>query len=146
MTREGFGFVIIPDREDDVFIPQSRMLHALNGDLVRVAVTRKKDLKHKMEGEIVAILESEKIRKNGVVRIDEDINIDDVTEKTNGFNGSDISNLLDKIEEISIVRGIRSGEKYICANDFAEALEKIHSSVQTEDIVKLKEWRLENDS
>lgn len=88
----------------------------------------------------------EKIRNNGVVRIDEDINIDDVTEKTNGFNGSDISNLLDKIEEISIVRGIRSGEKYICANDFAEALEKIHSSVQTEDIVKLKEWRLENDS
>ena len=69
MTREGFGFVIIPDREDDVFIPQSRMLHALNGDLVRVAVTRKKDLKHKMEGEIVAILERSKKPFIGILQI-----------------------------------------------------------------------------
>lgn len=69
MTREGFGFVIIPDREDDVYIPQSRMLHALNGDLVRVAVTRKKDLKHKMEGEIVAILERSKKPFIGILQI-----------------------------------------------------------------------------
>ena len=69
MTREGFGFVIIPDREDDVYIPQSRMLHALNGDLVRVAVTRKKDLKHKMEGEIVAILERSRKPFIGILQI-----------------------------------------------------------------------------
>ena len=69
MTREGFGFVIIPDREDDVYIPQSRMLHSLNGDLVRVAVTRKKDLKHKMEGEIVAILERSKKPFIGILQI-----------------------------------------------------------------------------
>ena len=69
MTREGFGFVIVPDREDDVYIPQSRMLHALNGDLVRVAVTRKKDLKHKMEGEIVAILERSKKPFIGILQI-----------------------------------------------------------------------------
>ena len=69
MTREGFGFVIVPDREDDVYIPQSRMLHSLNGDLVRVAVTRKKDLKHKMEGEIVAILERSKKPFIGILQI-----------------------------------------------------------------------------
>ncbi|MBE6245870.1 MAG: RNB domain-containing ribonuclease [Bacteroidales bacterium] len=57
MTREGYGFVVVPDREDDIYIPQNRMLHSLNGDLVRVAVTRKKDAKHRSEGEIVAILE-----------------------------------------------------------------------------------------
>ena len=88
----------------------------------------------------------DKIKAKGVVSLRDDINVDEVTEKTNGFNGSDITNLLDRIEEISIIRGIKSGEKYICADDFAKALEDIHSSVQTEDIVKLKEWRLENDS
>ena len=69
MTREGFGFVIVPDREDDIFIPQNRMLHALNGDSVRVAVTRKKDAKHKMEGEIVAILERSKKPFIGILQI-----------------------------------------------------------------------------
>ena len=69
MTREGFGFVIVPDREDDVYIPQNRMLHALNGDTVRVAVTRKKDAKHSMEGEIVAILERSKKPFIGILQI-----------------------------------------------------------------------------
>ena len=69
MTREGFGFVIVPQREDDVFIPQSRMLHALNGDLVRVAVTRKKDAKHSCEGEVVAILERSKKPFIGILQI-----------------------------------------------------------------------------
>ena len=69
MTREGFGFVIVPDREDDVYIPQNRMLHALNGDYVKVAVTKKKDAKHSMEGEIVAILERSKKPFIGILQI-----------------------------------------------------------------------------
>ena len=69
MTREGFGFVIVPDREDDVYIPQNRMLHALNGDYVKVAVTKKKDAKHRMEGEIVAILERSKKPFIGILQI-----------------------------------------------------------------------------
>ena len=69
MTREGFGFIIVPDREDDVYIPQNRMLHALNGDLVRVAVTRKKDAKHRAEGEVVAILERSKKPFIGILQI-----------------------------------------------------------------------------
>ena len=69
MTREGFGFVIVPDKEDDVYIPQNRMLHALNGDYVKVAVTKKKDAKHSMEGEIVAILERSKKPFIGILQI-----------------------------------------------------------------------------
>ncbi len=69
MTREGFGFVIVPDREDDIYIPQNRMLHSLNGDYVRVAVTRKKDAKHRMEGEIVAILERSRKPFIGILQI-----------------------------------------------------------------------------
>ena len=69
MTREGFGFIIVPDREDDIYIPQNRMLHALNGDKVRVAVTRKKDAKHRAEGEVVAILERSKKPFIGILQI-----------------------------------------------------------------------------
>ena len=69
MSREGFGFIIVPDREDDIYIPQKYMLHALNGDLVRAAVTRKKDAKHRAEGEIVAILERSKKPFIGILQI-----------------------------------------------------------------------------
>jgi transitional endoplasmic reticulum ATPase len=87
----------------------------------------------------------EKIAKKGIVEIQDDLDIANVVEKTNGFNGSDITNLLDRIEELSIIRGIESGEKYIGNADFENALNDIHSSVQTEDLIKLKEWRNEND-
>ena len=69
MSREGFGFVIVPDREDDIFIPQKYMLHALNGDQVMAAVTRKKDAKHRAEGEIVAIVERSKKPFIGILQI-----------------------------------------------------------------------------
>ena len=56
LSREGYGFIILPDREDDVYVPAKRMLGALNGDKVIVAITKAKDAHHKMEGEIVSIL------------------------------------------------------------------------------------------
>lgn len=87
----------------------------------------------------------EKILKKGVVQVNDDVNIEALAESTNGFNCSDITNLLDRIEEISIIRGIKTGEKYISDEDFAAALTEIHSSVQADDIQKLKDWREEND-
>ncbi|MDE6666911.1 MAG: AAA family ATPase [Clostridia bacterium] len=86
-----------------------------------------------------------KITEKGVVAVRDDINLGEIVEKTNGFNGSDITNLLDRIEEISIIRGIKTQEKYISGEDFEEALQVIHSSVQAEDIIKLNEWKSEND-
>lgn len=81
----------------------------------------------------------------GVVKIADDINVQAITEQTEGFNGSDMSNLLDRVEEISALRAITLGEKYICAQDFSTALEQVSSSVQRADIEKLAEWRSEND-
>ena len=86
-----------------------------------------------------------KIEKKGVVTIADDIDFEKAVEATNGFNGSDITNLLDKIEEISVIRSVISGEKVITAGDVEKALEEIHSTVQADDIVKLKEWKGEND-
>jgi transitional endoplasmic reticulum ATPase len=87
-----------------------------------------------------------KIKAKGIVSVAEDINVAEVAEQTNGFNGADITNLLDHIEEISIFRAMTSGEKTIIKDDFEAALKDIHSSVQTDDLVKLKEWRSENDA
>ena len=42
MTREGFAFVIVEGEDDDVFVKSSKTRGALNGDIVRVTVTREK--------------------------------------------------------------------------------------------------------
>ena len=60
MTREGYIFVIVEGEEDDVFVKASKTRHALDGDIVRVAVTKDKpvkDDKRRREGEVVEILE-----------------------------------------------------------------------------------------
>ena len=57
MTREGFAFIIIEDSDDDVFVKASKTRGALNGDIVRVAVTREKSENQRREGEVVEILE-----------------------------------------------------------------------------------------
>ena len=56
MTREGFIFVII-EGQDDVFVKASKTRHALDSDIVRVAVTREKAGDKRREGEVVEIVE-----------------------------------------------------------------------------------------
>ena len=57
MTREGFAFIIVEDSDDDVFVKASKTRGALNGDTVRVIVTREKNDRQRREGEVVEILE-----------------------------------------------------------------------------------------
>ena len=81
-----------------------------------------------------------KIIELGLVEV-KDIDINLMVERTNGFNCSDISNLLDHIEEISAIRSINGTNKYIDNLDCLKALDEITSSVQEEDIRKLEEWK-----
>ncbi len=85
----------------------------------------------------------DKIRSLGIVNV-EDIPVDDIVERTNGFNGADMTALLDRAEEISALNGMKSGEKVLSVQDFEKALENISSSVQKEDIEKLMAWKKEN--
>lgn len=57
MTREGYIFVIPDTEEDDVFVKASKTHGALNGDIVRVAVTRVRTDRQRREGEVVSIIE-----------------------------------------------------------------------------------------
>lgn len=86
-----------------------------------------------------------KIREKGVVTIADDVNIAQIVEETNGYNGADMTNFLDRVEEISALRGLETREKNICQADFEHALEQISSSVQSEDIEKLLEWKQSNE-
>ena len=69
MGREGYGFITVPDREDDVFVPARKLRGALHGDTVRVAVTKLKDENHRMEGEVIEIVERSKRPYIGVLQI-----------------------------------------------------------------------------
>lgn len=57
MTREGYIFVIAEGEENDVFVKASKTLGALNGDIVKVAVTREKTDRQRREGHVVEIVE-----------------------------------------------------------------------------------------
>ena len=57
MTREGFAFIIVEGEDDDVFVKASKTRGALNGDIVRVTVTREKTDRQRREGEVIEILE-----------------------------------------------------------------------------------------
>ena len=56
MTREGYVFVIVDDLQDDVFVKASKTMGALNGDTVRVAVTKEKTDRMRMEGRVIEIV------------------------------------------------------------------------------------------
>ena len=88
----------------------------------------------------------DKIKKIGRVKVKDDIDLDLIVEKTNGFNCADVSNFLNSVEEVSLVRAAKTGEKYIANSDFMLVLRKTVSSVQADDIIKLDAWRKENDA
>ncbi len=69
MTREGFAFVIAEGEEDDVFVKASKTRGALNGDIVRVTVTREKTDSTRREGEVIEIIERSRKPFIGVLHV-----------------------------------------------------------------------------
>lgn len=87
----------------------------------------------------------DKIREKGIVAVEADMDLPSAVEKTNGFNGSDITALLDKAEELSALRAVETGEKTLKNEDLEKAFEYVTSSVQSDDIEKLLAWKAQND-
>ena len=85
-----------------------------------------------------------KIKAVGKVAISEDVDINAIVAATENFNGADIGNLLDEVQEVSIMRSAAVGNKIITQSDFITVLSRITSSVQKKDLQKLEEWRKEN--
>lgn len=85
----------------------------------------------------------ERIRNSGKVIVKE-IDSNEIVKATEGFNGADMSYLLDEAQEVSISRASIEHNKTISMDDFRKALNKINSSVQAKDIEKLNEWKEAN--
>ncbi len=68
MTTKGFGYVVVDDMEEDIFIPANALNKALNGDEVEVYIYNKRK-KRKSEGEIVRIVNRKKTEFVGVLQM-----------------------------------------------------------------------------
>lgn len=69
MTREGYIFVIVEGLEDDIYVRASRVMGALNGDIVRVAVIKEKTDHSRMEGRVLEIVERSQRPFVGILHI-----------------------------------------------------------------------------
>lgn len=86
----------------------------------------------------------DKIKTQGIVTVADDIDYEKIVADTQGFNGADMGNLLDEVQEISIFRSAKTGEKILRQADFDTALQKLTTSVQKDDLQKLESWQKEN--
>lgn len=56
-TSRGFGFVRVEGRDDDIFIPETYISNAYDGDTVMVQIFREQSGKRRCEGKIIKIIE-----------------------------------------------------------------------------------------
>jgi len=68
MTTKGFGYVVVENMDEDIFIPANALNKALNGDEVEVYIYNKRK-KRKSEGEIVRIINRNKTEFVGVLQM-----------------------------------------------------------------------------
>ncbi|HSI71175.1 MAG TPA: ribonuclease R [Gillisia sp.] len=68
MTTKGFGYVVVEELEDDVFIPANALNKALDGDEVEIYIYNKRR-KRKSEGEVVKILNRKRTEFVGVLQL-----------------------------------------------------------------------------
>ena len=68
VSREGYGFVAIEDRENDVFIPRSRLNGAMNGDVVRIQMSDERRRDGKTSGYVEAIIDRKRSTLIGTVK------------------------------------------------------------------------------
>ncbi|MCF4100629.1 ribonuclease R [Gillisia sp. M10.2A] len=68
MTTKGFGYVVVEELEDDIFIPANALNKALNGDEVEIYVYNKRR-KRKSEGEVVKILKRKRTDFVGILQL-----------------------------------------------------------------------------
>ncbi|MFT4019821.1 MAG: ribonuclease R, partial [Agriterribacter sp.] len=71
VTRSGIGYVIVENREKDIFIRPQDFNHALHGDRVSVKITRE-GRSGRMEGEITEVVERKQSEFVGRLELNKD--------------------------------------------------------------------------
>ncbi|MDG1331325.1 MAG: ribonuclease R [Crocinitomicaceae bacterium] len=70
MTQRGAGFVIVDGEDSDIFIPPNQTNQGLDGDRVKVQIT--KHGKSRKEGRIIDVLERERTQFVGTIQLNKD--------------------------------------------------------------------------
>ncbi|MEA2107268.1 MAG: ribonuclease R [Bacteroidota bacterium] len=68
LTQKGAGFIIAEESDEDIFVTQSNLNHALNGDIVKVHLFAKQRGR-KPEGEVVEIIKRANEQIVGVIEV-----------------------------------------------------------------------------
>ncbi|MCM4160070.1 ribonuclease R [Antarcticibacterium flavum] len=68
MTTKGFGYVVVEELDDDVFIPANSLNKALDGDEVEIYIYNRRR-KRKSEGEVVRIINRKRTEFVGVLQL-----------------------------------------------------------------------------
>jgi len=69
MTRHGAAYIISDDMDEDIYVSQANLNHALNGDEVKVYVWARKKKRSRIEGEVVEIIQKSRRTFVGTVEI-----------------------------------------------------------------------------
>ena len=69
ITQRGAGYVLVNGLESDIYVSEKNLNHALNGDKVKVSLTKKSSVK--FEGQIVEILHRERTQFVGTIEMHE---------------------------------------------------------------------------
>ena len=70
MTQRGAGFVIVDGEETDIFIPPSQTNQGLDGDRVKIQITKRG--KSRKEGRIIEVIERERTQFVGTIQLTKD--------------------------------------------------------------------------
>ncbi len=68
LTQKGAGFIISEESDEDIFVTQSNLNHALNGDIVKVQLFAKQRGR-KPEGEVIEIITRANVQIVGIIEI-----------------------------------------------------------------------------
>ena len=76
------------------------------------------------------------------VPCDDDLDVQEIVNITNGFNGADVSHFCEKLKDLAISRELQTGEvTRISNNDIDSAKQMVFSSVSVEDLKKIAKYQ-----
>lgn len=76
------------------------------------------------------------------IPLSEEISLEQIAEKLEGFNGSDVTEFCERLKVNPILRAVKTGDEnqFVTIDDVNETLNVVHSSVQKDDIKALEKF------
>ena len=146
-NEKGFGFVEIENQEEDLFVPAKHVNGALNGDTVRVSITKPKEGTKKAEVKVIKIIKRERETLVGIFQANKNFGFvvpDDKRFGTDVFVSKNKCKNAKNNDKV-IVKIIKYPEK--CKNAEGEIIEVLGNSNQAgiDMLSVIREFELPNE-